>query len=257
MFYQIKHYLKFLLRSTNQHGVHSPFVYNLVTRCFYDKKTYLEYKKLKKFRADLKSSNNFIKVTDFGAGSKTLNTETRTVSHLVKHVAISNNNAKLLFRISNYFEPKYVLELGTSLGLATQALSLGCPNAKITTIEGCPELSKYTKSNFEKLQLKNISLINNDFSKAISNLGSNKLDLVIFDGNHTKTATLAYFKSLLPKVHNDTIFIFDDIYWSKGMTEAWQTIKKHPKVKVTIDTFFWGLVFFRQEQAKQHFSIRT
>ena len=30
-------YLKFLIRSTNQHGVHSPFVYNFVTRCLYNK----------------------------------------------------------------------------------------------------------------------------------------------------------------------------------------------------------------------------
>uniref|UniRef100_UPI00404B6DEF hypothetical protein n=1 Tax=Flavobacterium sp. TaxID=239 RepID=UPI00404B6DEF len=33
-------YLKFLLKSTNQHGVHSPFVFDLVTKCLYqyDKK---------------------------------------------------------------------------------------------------------------------------------------------------------------------------------------------------------------------------
>ena len=30
-------YLKFLIKSTNQHGVHSPFIYNFVTRCLYNK----------------------------------------------------------------------------------------------------------------------------------------------------------------------------------------------------------------------------
>ena len=34
---QFKNYLKFLLKSTNEHGVHSPFVYNFVTRCLYNK----------------------------------------------------------------------------------------------------------------------------------------------------------------------------------------------------------------------------
>jgi hypothetical protein len=41
------------------------------------------------------------------------------------------------------------------------------------------------------------------------------------------------------------------------MTEAWETIKKHPQVTVTIDTFYWGIVFFRKAQAKEHFTIRT
>ena len=46
MFYQIKAYLKFLLKSTNQHGIHSPFVFDLVTKCFYDKTIYKEYKEI-------------------------------------------------------------------------------------------------------------------------------------------------------------------------------------------------------------------
>ena len=83
-----------------------------------------------------------------------------------------------------------------------------------------------------------------------------EFDMIFIDGNHQKEATLSYFENLLPKAHNDTIFIFDDIYWSKDMTEAWEAIKKHPKVTVSIDTFFWGFVFLRTEQAKEHFTIR-
>ncbi len=31
----IKSYIKFILHSKNEHGVHSPFVFDLVTKCFY------------------------------------------------------------------------------------------------------------------------------------------------------------------------------------------------------------------------------
>ena len=41
------------------------------------------------------------------------------------------------------------------------------------------------------------------------------------------------------------------------MEEAWEIIKKHPKVTVTIDTFQWGIVFFRSEQVKEDFIVRT
>jgi hypothetical protein len=40
------------------------------------------------------------------------------------------------------------------------------------------------------------------------------------------------------------------------MTEAWQYIKNHESVSVTVDCFHLGFVFFRKEQAKEHFKIR-
>ena len=88
------------------------------------------------------------------------------------------------------------------------------------------------------------------------NLYLKNYNLIYFDGNHSKEATLAYFEQLLPTINNETLWIFDDIHWSSAMEEAWEQIKEHPKVRVTIDTFQWGLVFFREEQAKEHFTIR-
>lgn len=257
MLYQIKQYIKFIIKSSNQHGVHSPFVYDLVTKCFYDKTKYPNYQNIKDFRKRLKRVNDKIEVTDFGAGSTKLKSKSRAICDIVKHVSISKKNAKLLFRVANYFKPNSILELGTSLGLATQALALGNPKSEIITIEGCPKISKYTKTQFELQQLNNIKVEIGGFSEVIPKLDASKFDLIFFDGNHTKEATLRYFKTLLPKANNNSVFIFDDIYWSQDMTEAWETIKQHPKVTVTIDTFYWGIVFFRKEQAKEHFTIRV
>ena len=50
--------------------------------------------------------------------------------------------------------------------------------------------------------------------------------------------------------------IFDDIYRNKGMKDAWEQIKAHPEVSVTIDLFQIGLVFVRKAQAKEDFVIR-
>lgn len=257
MFYQITQYIKFLFKSTNQHGVHSPFVYDLVTTCFYDKTNYQAYKNITKYRKDLINNQSKINVSDLGAGSQKIKSNTRSISDMANHVGSGPTRTKLLYRLVNYFTCKNMLELGTSLGLATQAMSLANQNASITTIEGCPNLSEFTRENFKKNQLTNITLINDDFKSAIKELPSSSFDLIFFDGNHQKDSTLQYFETLLPTIHNDSVFIFDDIYWSKDMTEAWEAIKQHPKVMVTIDTFFWGLVFFRKEQRKEHFKIRV
>ncbi len=257
MFYQIIKYVQFLYKSTNQHGVHSPFIYDLATKCFYDKTPYQGYQSISEYRKALLKNKTKIKITDLGSGSHKNNSNVRTISEIAKYSGSSFFRAKLIYRFVQYFKSETILELGTSLGMATQAMRLGNPKAKITSIEGCPNLTKFTKSNFLKYHLIGITIINNDFKKALKALNSNSFDVVFFDGNHQKEATLEYFEALLPAIHNDSVFIFDDIYWSKNMTEAWKLIKKHPKVTVTVDTFFWGFVFFRSEQKKEHFTIRV
>lgn len=251
-------YLRFLYHSKNEHGVHSPFVFSLVTKCFYDKAKYPEYSILKDYRTSLLENKSTIEVTDFGAGSKIFKSNTRAINQIAQNAGISAKHAELLFRITHYFKPKTILEIGTSLGLATAALSLGNKTAKITTLEGCPETSAVAKKQFEGFDLNTIETVVTEFSSYLKNfqLPTSGFELIYFDGNHSKTATLEYFEFLLPTATNETVWIFDDIHWSSDMEEAWEVIKNHPKVRVTMDTFQWGIVFFRNEQPKEHFVIR-
>nr|WP_233164203.1 class I SAM-dependent methyltransferase [Snuella sedimenti] len=246
--------MKFLLRSTNQHGVHSPFVYQLVTQCFYDKTKYSAYQTIKNYKSALSKNKQRITVTDLGAGSHVDKHPERSIASIAKYAGTSTKRARLLYRLAKHLDCSNILELGTSLGIATQALSLANPKACITSIEGCPSIANFSKKQLQNVG--NIKIIQEDFSKQLQDLPPHTFDLVFFDGNHQKDATLSYFENLLPTAHNDSLFIFDDIYWSEDMTEAWNTIKQHPKVTVSIDTFYWGLVFFRKEQAKEHFNIR-
>ena len=258
MLFLLKSYLKFLWHSKNEHGVQSPFVFNLVTKCFYDKKNYSEYSILKNYRNTLLQNKEFITVTDFGAGSRVFKSNIRAIHKIAENAGISQKRAQLLFRLVKYFQPETVLEIGTSLGLASSAIALGNPKATITSLEGCPETLRIAQELFEKFNLKNTHFINTKFEDYLeaSKLSEAKYALIYFDGHHSKQATLEYFNHLLPTISNDTIWIFDDIHWSAGMEEAWDIIKNHPNVTVTIDTFQWGLVFFRKEQAKEHFIIR-
>lgn len=267
MLHLIKSYFKFLWNSKNEHGVHSPFVFDLVTKCFYDKQHYSEYSILKEYRKALLQNTNTIEVTDFGAGSKVFKNNKRAVHQIAKNAGISVKRAKLLFRIMKYFQPESILEIGTSLGLATSALALGTRvegerseanrNSKITTLEGCKETLEIATHQFEKFDFQNVNPVATEFSTYLKNSLPSSIDLIYFDGNHSEEATLGYFELALSTISNNSVWIFDDIHWSEEMHSAWETIKKHPKVTVTIDTFQWGIVFFRSGQEKEHFTIRV
>ena len=195
-------------------------------------------------------------ITDLGEGSKTLGNEVRKVSQMVSTSSSTKKEARLLYRVAKYFKLSSVLELGTSLGMGTYAFALANENSKIITIEGCKNTSNFTQSQFQDLGIDNTYFNIGAFSFEIEKLEQKHFDCIYFDGHHNKEATIQYFEALIPKVHNDSIFIFDDIYWSKEMTEAWDYIKAHKAVTVTVDCFHLGFVFFRKEQAKEHFRIR-
>ena len=265
----IKSYLKFLYNSKNQHGVHSPFVYNLVTKCFYDTTKHPEYSTLKAYRNSLLANKEAIEVTDFGAGSRVFKSNTRAINQIAKTAGISSKRAKLLFRLVNYLQPGTILEIGTSLGLATTALSLGLEaktnraklnkDAKIITLEVCSNTLNQCQLQLQKFNINNVTSINTEFSSYFTTQDPRPKtqDLIYFNGNHSKKATLEYFELLLPTTTNDSVWIFDAIHFSKDMEEAWKIIQNHPKVTVTIDTFQWGIIFFRKEQKQEHFVIRV
>ena len=254
----LKKYLNYYFSSVNQHGVHSPFVYNLTTEVIYNRTAYYSYNELLAVHNAMLNDARMIDVTDLGAGSKVSSSRRRRVSDIAKHAGKPEKYGKLLFRLVNHFQPSTMLELGTSIGISTIYQASARRNAKMITIEGCPETAKIAKENIDKLKLENVEIITGSFDDvllpALQNLG--KVDHVFFDGNHRKESTLKYFGEALPYAHNDSLFIFDDIHWSAEMEEAWETIKAHPQVTVTIDLFFMGLVFFRKEQREEHFMIR-
>ncbi len=256
MIYQAKSLIKFLRLSKNKHGIHSPFVYSLVTQCFNDRTKYPEYTLLKNFRRELRTDHSIIHMTDCGQGSRVFKSMDRKVSQVAKLAGLKKKRQKLLFRLARYLSGETMLELGTSLGLGTTALAISNDFAQVHTVEGCGETLGKARENFKRLRLSNIRTHHSDFLSYIETDSGRQYDLVFVDGDHNGERTYRYFEKLLKNVHNHSVIIFDDIYWSKDMTAAWNRIISHPKVSVSIDTFQWGLVFFRREQRKQHFYIR-
>lgn len=257
MIHQSKSYIKFVRLSKNKHGVHSPFIYDLVTKCFNAKTRYPEYDILKSHRKTLRGDASMVEMKDFGQGSRVFKGNARKVSAVVKNAGMKKKRQKLLFRLASYFKSENILELGTSLGLGTIALSLSNEFSVIHTVEGCPNTLRKAQDYFERFNLHNIEIHQKIFSEFLAQNTSQKYDLIFIDGDHNGERTLGYFNSLLKNVHNDSVLIFDDIYWSKDMTEAWHQIIANQNVTVSIDTFQWGMVFFRKEQPKQHFVIRV
>jgi predicted O-methyltransferase YrrM len=254
-------YLYYYFDASNSkgHGMHSPFVFEFITKVLNDKTKYPAYQQVEDLRKQLFKDQSILTVEDFGAGSTIDKTNKRTIASIAKNAAKPAKFGQLIYRIVKHYQPPTILELGTSLGITTSYLSLAKPDAKLITMEGAAAIAETARQNFKALKLNNVSVKEGNFDQTLSSVisGLSSVDFAFIDGNHRREPTEKYFNQLLPVTNNDSILIFDDIHWSSEMEQAWETIKQHPSVRCTIDLFFIGIVVFRQEfKEKQHFTIR-
>lgn len=254
-------YLGYFLTASNGkgHGIHSPFVFNFVLDVLNNRQGYIPDIRIEALREKLLADQSRLQVEDYGAGSRTGKMKTRTVKDIARHALKPKKYSQLLYRLVRHYKPKSILELGTSLGITTAYLASAHPASRVITIEGALAIHGMAVNHFKSLNLDNIEALQGNFDEVLPSVLTSlqTVDMVYIDGNHRKEPTLNYFHQLLPHLHNDSILVFDDIHWSKEMEEAWNIIKEHEKVRCSIDIFFLGFVFFRNEfPEKQQFTIR-
>jgi predicted O-methyltransferase YrrM len=165
----------------------------------------------------------------------------------------------LLFRIAQFYGYSHIIELGTSLGVTSTYLSLVPSAGHFITMEGSESIATYAEEHFKKAGLRNIALIRGNFDDQLDSAleKMETVDMAFIDGNHRMAPTLDYFHKIMHKSNEHSCIVFDDIHWSREMEEAWEEIKKDHRVKLSIDLFFVGIVFFRKSfLEKQDFMIR-
>lgn len=244
------------LKANNRHGTHSPYVYQFLEDVLYDRSEHQAYVQIDRLINKLDKDHSILEYDDPGA--RKIKRKLR-VKDLAKKASAGRKFAHLLYRINKFYAFEQSLELGTNLGLGSAAIALGSPNGRLITMEAVKELCDIAQSNFEQLGIaEGIELIQADFDEKLEEVlgGLQKLDLVYMDGNHRYEPTVRYFKQVLPKLHNDSWLIMDDIHWSDEMENAWEEIRNHPSVKVDIDLYRFGILLFRKEMSREHFHIR-
>jgi predicted O-methyltransferase YrrM len=253
IFYYIIHFIS--ARNTRGFGVHSPSLFKFTRYVLLEKHSFYAFQSIERIRTELLNANTMVlEVKDFGTG----NDRNETVSSVAKHSLGSPKYGQLLFRMVHYFKPHYVLELGTSLGIATSYLASPSSKTNCVSLEGCPQIAAVARENFKKLGLENIEVVVGNIDSTIGAVLNkiDRLDFVFMDANHKSEAVLNYFELCMKKIHDDSVVVIDDINWSDDMKVAWEMVKKHEMVKSTIDLFQLGIVFFNPNIPKKHYKMR-
>lgn len=252
-------FLRHVFTSGNEHDVHSPFVFKLLTEGIYKNDHDPAFEKIENIRKELLKNFTELAVTDLGAGSSFNGIpKKRTVSEITHNFAKSPRYGRLLFHITQFLQPDVMVELGTSLGISAMYQSAGNPSGKLYTLEGCDQTAAFARSNFRKTGYDNIECITGNFNQTFPQLleSLKNVDYIFIDGNHTYEATKQYFLKSKSHISDYAVLVFDDINWSEGMKRAWKEIKSDEDVTLTLDFFFVGLVFISKNFSKQNIKLR-
>lgn len=256
MSHQTLSYLSHWLNEVNSHSLQSPFIYNLYTNYIQKDFNKNEFEDIEKTRKKLLQEEFEVATINYGATSLVHpNAEKTKVSTIAKKGLTSPKVSRLLARLIDFNGSKNIIELGTSFGLNT--LYLAHNNTSVISFEGSDDIANIALTNFDYHKHTNIELILGNIDKTLPNFLDARLqiDFAYIDANHRYEPTINYFNSIIKRMHNDSILVLDDIYWSQEMTKAWEEIKAHPEVTHSIDLFSVGIVFFQPDLIKTNYRL--
>ncbi len=252
--YRAKEYLKYLWRATPVDRLHSPFVFEFYNEVVKKKHT---DPRIEKIREQLLQDDTVIEVEDMGAGAVDGTHKKRKISDIAKSDVKPKQYSGVLYNLVNFYQPHRVVELGTSLGITTLYMQSATVRP-IYTLEGSENVAAVAQKNFTEFGGTQPSVVVGNFDDTLSTVlpQDGESFMIYIDGNHTYEATVRYFKMILPLMREGDFIVFDDIYWSPDMARAWNEIKNHPKVNLSIDLYQLGVIFSNPDFIeKQDFTL--
>ena len=255
--HELKSFLTFLWNARGPHGVHSPFVYNLITVVLREKQRSSHFLIVEQERKRLCNSKDILDVEDFGAGSRIHNKSKRTVGDIARTALQPASHAHAISLLAKHAGAVNILELGTSLGITTAHLAASLPGSAVYTIEGSNSIAEVARGIWKRAELGSIDSTTGSFARVLDDVLAKmpSVDFVIIDGDHRGDACLSYLNKILPYTGENTVFVLDDIYWSPSMTEAWKKCVSDERFSLTLDFFDFGVLYQSKGRVKEHFML--
>jgi len=238
-------YLQYYAEAGTIYQAHSPALYDFAAQVV--EGSVLDeaiFQDIENSRITLLADRSTVDFVELGAGSRSGSQSSKTIRSIAQSSLSGRRQCRQLAKMVLAYRPSTVVELGTSLGIATMYLAAADGSTQVHTLEGDPTVAARAQSLFKQHQLSNIHLHQGPFEQTLEPLLAelSSVDMAFVDGNHSYQPTMDYFHLLLRYAAEQCVLVFDDIYWSTEMQQAWSDIKAHPQVAHSIDLYHMGVV---------------
>ncbi|MCX6237045.1 MAG: hypothetical protein NTY07_05705 [Bacteroidia bacterium] len=237
-------------RHRRGHGIHSPFLFHLITAVIEDRHRLPEYKILKGLK------NNVLNLLD--DFRKPLLTEvypqfklsSSKSGKLYKKVELPIRYGKIVFRLIRYFKPSSIINYGPTFGVNLALMAMANNDSIVYQLINnsacevlCKELLKDSAfSNIQFLPENSVPEVNPEFI------------MINFSDNPDMSRSVV--QKYLRLHGDDDVLIIRGIHESQEMETIWLEMIASESVRVSLDLFEIGIALFRKELQKENFIHR-
>lgn len=239
------------IRYRRGYGVHSPFVYNLITRVIEERCPYYCFQEIERVRKTLFFNEQEVEIQKKGR------MRLQTVGQFVREQAISPKKGALLFRLTNFFKPKRMIQLGVPCGISTLYLTAYATDLQCIAIEKNATSAEIARMAMARGERTNVTLWTGHYESLISSAleklrGVDFLYLNLVDEGNSVFGLL---QKVLPYIHNGSVLVVEGIWANAAMRTFWRTLRSDPHVSVTIDLYTAGLAVFDTRLHKRNYIV--
>jgi len=229
------------------HGIHSPFVFDLITTVIEEKRPFYCYEQLSAVRRQI--GENCDKIECCG--------REYAVKDILSRFCFSERDSRLLFRLANRFQPQSIYVFGSDLGLAPLYLTSWSERADCVVFEPVQSIAAIARKIVYKYSPASINISVSSNPEITDN---RFVDLIVWGNSYTDTSketratgdtdnrdntfSIDTFRRFLPLVNDNSIMVISGINSSGKNRDTWKMVCVAPKVSVTIDLYSLGIVFF-------------
>lgn len=232
------------------HGIHSPFLFHLITTVVEDKRKLPEYEFIKGLKKNAFELLHNYSDPSFSMVYNQFNLAPSNPHQLYKKVELPFRYGKVVFRLIREFKPSVIVNYGPTFGINLALMAMANDNSIIYQ-----EINDSAYETFSKQLLKDSAILNIYFfhEDPISTVVPEFIN-VNYPYNPGKSRSIV---QKILEVHGaDDVLIISGIHESVEMEVSWQEVIDSESVHVSLDLFEIGIVLFREGLQKENFIHR-
>ncbi len=239
------------LRHGHGHGVHSPFVFALITKVIEEKSGYYSYREIERLRRQFLGRTEPVTIP---SRRKKTGIYTLPLGRLFSREAISVRKGTLLFRLANFCKPSRILQIGGSIDLSPVYLTAYASAVRCVVMENRPAYVPLAREMCGEGNVAGcLSVHEGDYGtelpQVLAVLGSP--DLVFFNTIHEQSDPVCLFRECIRLANEQTVFVFNEIQTNTTMRACWNEVCASPAVTVAIDLYSLGIAFVNSKLHKR------